>query len=119
MDGLEFESYCCGLFNSLDFVTERTKSSGDQGADLIYYDGLEKVVVQLKRYDGNVGNKAVQEVFSAKGYYKSCRGIVLTNSFFTKSAYELAININIELWDRVKLSELIIKSLRKNKCNSQ
>ena len=59
-----------------------------------------KTVVQAKRYNSSVGNKAVQEVIGAMGYYKATRGMVITNSFFTSNAITLANANGIELWNR-------------------
>lgn len=62
-----------------------------------------KSVIQAKRYESTVGNKAVQEVISAKTYYKTDRGIVVTNNLFTASAKKLAQAGQIELVNRERL----------------
>jgi len=67
----------------------------------------EKVVVQAKRYSKKVNNKAIQEIVAAIKHYGAERGIVITNSEFTRSAIELANSNNIELTDRFKLEKLI------------
>ena len=48
-------------------------------------------------YGQPVGNKAVQEVFSAKGYYECDLAAVVTNSSFTKSAMQLASSLDVHL----------------------
>ena len=50
--------------------------------------------------DRKVTNSAVQEVVASLAYYTRNKGIVVTNSFFTQSAKELAKVNNVELWDR-------------------
>lgn len=65
----------------------------------------EKTIVQAKCYQGNVTNKAVQEVVAAITHYKASKGMVVTNSSFTQSAIELALSNNVELVDRHKLSD--------------
>ena len=40
-------------------------------------------------------------------YYNADSAIVITNSYFTKSAIKLAKVNNVELWDRDKLINLI------------
>ena len=62
----------------------------------------EELVIQAKRYsiDRKVTNSAVQEVVASLAYYTRNKGIVVTNSFFTQSAKELAKVNNVELWDR-------------------
>jgi len=107
MDGINFENFLGKLFHAMGYQQEVTKASGDQGADLILEKFGEKTVVQAKRYSGNVSNKAVQEVLAAKEFYKCHKSIVITNSYFTKSAKELACSSSVELWDR----DILIKTL--------
>ena len=59
----------------------------------------ERVVVQAKKQKKTVGNKAVQEVHAARGYYQANRAIVITTSRFSKPAIELADRLGVELWD--------------------
>ena len=78
------------MFALLDWETLVTPKSGDQGADLIIEKYGLKFVVQCKFYNNPVGNKAVQEVIAAKGFYDAWGAIVVTNSDYTKSARQLA-----------------------------
>lgn len=107
MSGLDFEKYLKNLFVKLKYSTELTPASGDQGADLIIYKHNKKIVVQAKCYSSFVTNKAIQEVVAAIKYYHADYAMVVTNSYFTKSAIELAEVNNVELWDRNKLLEVI------------
>lgn len=105
-NGQEFEIYLKKLYTRLGYNVELTKTTGDQGADLILYkDGL-KIVVQAKFYSSPVGNKAIQEVVGAIKFYDADFGIVVTNNLFTKSAIELAEVNGIELIDEFKLNQL-------------
>lgn len=108
MDGFEFEKYMKGMYEFLGYSVKHTPLSGDQGADLILKskDG-ENIAVQVKRYKGNVPNKAVQEVVASMKLYKCTKGIVVTNSYFTSSAFQLAKANDIELINRKKLSDMI------------
>ena len=90
MRGIEFEEVCAEIFRRNGFKVATTKSSGDQGADLVLEGRKERAVVQTKRYKGKVGNWAVQEVLAAKGFYAAQRALVLTNSSYSNSARELA-----------------------------
>lgn len=114
LNGYEFEDYLKNLFKLLDYTVIRTSLSGDQGADLIVSKDNEKTVVQAKKYNEKVSNKAVQEIAAAKNHYKASKAIVVTNSTFTKSAIDLAISNNVELWDGEKLND-IIKNLKNKK----
>ena len=112
LDGHQFEAYLKKLFEALNYTVIRTKLSGDQGADLVLSIDNEKTVVQVKKYNGDVSNKAIQEVVAAKNYYKADKALVVTNSFFTKGAIDLALANKVELWDGKKLA-LIIDDLNK------
>jgi HJR/Mrr/RecB family endonuclease len=111
MNGFEFENVLAKLFTKMGYSVEQTKLSGDQGADLIIKRINKKTVVQAKRYSGNVSNKAVQEIVASIKHYKADEGMVVTNSFFTKSAIKLADTNDVSLINRNKLSELIDKYL--------
>lgn len=108
-NGIQFEQYLKYLFEKLGYVVETTKTTGDQGADLILNKNNIKTVVQAKFYSNPVGNKAVQEVVSAIKFYKADNGMVVTNNYYTKSAKELAEANEIELWDKDILDEIIMK----------
>jgi restriction system protein len=96
-DPIEFEKSIEYLFNSFGWNARQTKSTGDQGADVIAKKGDFISIIQCKLYSQPVGNKAVQEVFSAKKYYNGNDGVVITNSSYTKSAKMLASSTNIKL----------------------
>ena len=107
LNGYEFEFYLKDLFEAKGYKVIPTSLASDQGADLIVVKDNVRTAIQAKRYSKPVGNKAVQEVMSAKGYYRCHEGIVITNNVFTRSAMELASRLEIELWDRKKLKEFV------------
>lgn len=107
--GYEFENFLTKLFSKMGYQVEQTRLSGDQGADLIVVKFGKETVIQAKRCAGKVGNRAIQEVTAAIGFYKARSGMVVTNSYFTPAAFELAEANNIELIDRDSLEELIRK----------
>jgi len=107
LNGYEFEEYLKNLFELIGYTAIQTSLSGDQGADLILSKDDEKIVVQAKKYDGKVSNKAVQEIAAAKNYYDSDKAMVVTNSSFTTSAIELAFRNDVELWDGRKLKGIV------------
>ena len=101
MNGYDFEHKCAELLRRKGYhnVTV-TKSSGDQGVDIIAYKGLNKYAIQCKYYSSPVGNKAIQEVYSGGDFYDCDKYIVMTNNTFTKSAKDLARKLNVELWEK-------------------
>jgi len=112
MNGEEFETFLESLFDNLGYRVFRTQLSGDFGADLVLENTNEKVVVQAKRYSKNVGVSAVQEVVTAKKYYECNKAFVVTNSFYTRPAKDLAKVNKVRLYDRDWLEDAISKTKR-------
>lgn len=108
MDGRTFEKYLEALFNKLGYRVERTQYVGDYGADLITQKDGVRTVIQAKRYKQKVGIKSVQEAVAAKGKYNCTNAMVVTNSFFTKAAIELAEANKVELWNRDRLVKALL-----------
>ena len=107
LNGYEFEDFLSELFKSFGFDVEPTSYSGDYGADIIVKNAYEKMAIQAKNYSGKVGVEAIQQALSGKEYYKCDRAIVITNSYFTKQAIDLATVSKVELIDRNKLIEIL------------
>lgn len=77
-----------------------TSKSGDFGADaLAVAPDNTKICVQCKMYSSPVGISAIQEVHSAKSYYKCDRAaVVVTSSGFTKQAIQLSERVDVYLF---------------------
>lgn len=111
MDGTDFEAFCAELLKQNGYERVRQiGGSGDQGLDVLMEKDNIVYGIQIKRYESNVGNGAVQEAYSGKKYYNCNVGVVMTNSHFTKSAKKLAKTNSVVLWDREKVIEFIRKS---------
>jgi len=111
MNGEQFEYFLGNLFYKLGYKVNVTGITGDFGADLIIQarDG-QKIAIQAKRYSTKVGIRAIQEISTAKSYYKVNATAVVTNNFYTDPAKKLAKTNNVILIDRNKLINLIEKS---------
>ena len=106
MSGPEFERFMADLLRQKGYEVEQTPLSGDQGVDLILPDlDGKRVVIQLKRWTGPVGNKAIQATFAGMAHYQADEGWVITTSTFTKSARELARSTSVRLIDRDELAD--------------
>jgi hypothetical protein len=103
LSGVEFEAHIARLLRSAGYDVQGTPVTGDQGADLIAKKDGRTIIIQAKRYQGTVGNKAVQEVISAVAFYGGNEGWVVTNSTFTSSAIDLAQKAKIKLIDGTAL----------------
>lgn len=114
MSGEEFESFLENLFIKMGYLVTHTGSSSkfqsDFGADLIIEKDSIKTAVQAKRWKGNVTEKSVQEVVTAKAVYGCANAMVVTNSYFSKHALNLADANKVVLWDRNKLTSEILRT---------
>lgn len=101
LDGHEFETFCRDLLSSNGFKkVEVTRGSGDQGIDVLAYNGNKKVGFQCKNYSSKVSNTAVQEAYAGQSFYGLDEVYVLTNNYFTDSAKQLALSTGVILLDR-------------------
>lgn len=140
-NGRDFEDYVATLYRSGGFnaktTTElknegnlpdsvmRTAGNGEQGVDVIVFfetnqeiDGeiFSGLLIQCKHYKNTVGNKAIQEIYTAvpmysKHYNRKFKPIVYTNNFFTKPAKNLAESSGVGLIDRDVLP-LVLNEIR-------
>ena len=106
IEPLEFEHWCAQQLIKFGWDAKATAGSGDQGADVIATKGDRKLVLQCKLYSSPVGNKAVQEVYSAKQFYHCTEAAVVTNNAFTPSAQKLANSASVKLLLHTELSNL-------------
>lgn len=106
LDGIEFENACAGLLLDHGFSNiELTKATGDFGVDILAERGGLLYGIQCKRYSSKLGSKPVQEIGTGVQYYGCDVGAVMTNSYLTAHAAELAEAADIEIWDRDTLTE--------------
>ena len=118
MDGYEFEGFIAELLRKIGFVVEETPLSGDSGVDLIAYSEEPlykgKYLIQCKRWEGNVGEPAVRDLYGVVLSNNANKGIIITNSFFTSQAIKFADGKNVELIDGNVLNDLINKHFHNN-----
>lgn len=89
-DPYEYEHLIARKLCELGWDAYPTSGSGDQGADVVAEKLGVRFVIQCKLYSQPVGNKAVQEVSSARDFYDAAGAVVVTNNDYTKSARQLA-----------------------------
>ena len=107
MDGHEFEQYCASLLLENGFSSvEVTVGSGDHGVDILAEKDSITYAIQCKRQSNNVGNSAIQEIYSGKEIYRTHIGAVMTNQYFTPAAKEAAERKGIILWNREHIERL-------------
>ena len=108
LNGFEFEKFCVNLLKINGYENiQNTQESVDYGIDIIAEKDKIIYTIQCKRYEGKVGNDAIQEAMTGKEYYDGHIAIVLTNSTFTSNAKRLAESAGVILWDREILQNMI------------
>lgn len=106
MDGLEYEEYTAMKIKDKGWHVKLMPYTGDQGADIIATKGTAALAVQCKKLiNGSVGNRAVQEIFTAMHFYKCEHSCVVTNRTFTASARKAADRVGVILLHHEELSE--------------
>jgi restriction system protein len=109
MPGPEFERYLGTMFRRLGYRVDLVGSArGDFGCDLLLRKDGRRIVVQAKRWQKNVGVKAVQEAVAAKAMYDCTDAAVATNSYFTEQARKLARANKVRLYDREELIRTLL-----------
>lgn len=108
LSGDGFEQHLENIFRVHGYGVSRIGQSGDQGTDLIVQrPGGPRIAVQAKCYSGSVGNDAVQQVYAGMAFHGCHACVLVTNSYATRSATELAVRVNCRIVDGQALPELI------------
>jgi len=104
MTGLEFEKYVAKYLRDQGYKTKLTEKY-DLGIDIVAVKDGIRYGVQVKRHKGVVGANAVRQAVTALNLYDCDRAIVITNSYFSKTAIRLALSNDCILLDRDFLIE--------------
>ncbi len=90
MRGDAWEEFLFDVFSALGATVRHTGRTGDHGVDLIVEIESRRYAVQAKGYRDSVGNSAVQEAVAGMAMYHCNCCAVITNSYLTNGAIELA-----------------------------
>ena len=110
--GVDYELFCKSILEESGWSVQLTSATSDQGADLIAELTGFRMAFQCKFYSSAVGNKAVQEAYAAKAYYKADCSCVVSNASFTSAAQRLAHSCGVLLLHHEDL-RTIAKKLQK------
>jgi HJR/Mrr/RecB family endonuclease len=110
-----FEDLIAQLFHKLDYSVELPSFAKDGGVDIVASKEITRglkphnVVIECKRFSkGNlIGSSFIRSLLGVMFMRKVDRGILVTNSYFTREAIKIAQSQPLELIDRDKLYELI------------
>ncbi|MFK7805370.1 MAG: restriction endonuclease [Anaerolineae bacterium] len=99
LDPVDFEHYCGWLYEKEGYSVEETLASGDEGVDLLLTKRGKKVVVQCKRYAGNVGQPVVRDLYGAMFHVAATEAHLCTTGRISRQAESWAAGKPIELID--------------------
>ncbi|MEZ5964693.1 MAG: restriction endonuclease [Planctomycetota bacterium] len=116
MSGPAFEDWVAHNLRRSGFVCENLPRTRDFGIDLVASRSGLRIGVQAKRYDGPVGNAAVQQAIAGAGHHGCGVAAVVTQSRFTAAARAQADSADprVVLVDRAGLTDLgrILRAVR-------
>jgi hypothetical protein len=111
MSGHEFESFVEELIKRMGFSVDERKLTADGGVDILahshepLFEG--KYIIQCKRYNQKVPEAPVRDLYGVVHSRNANKGILITNSDFTRAARDFAEGKQIELIDGAKLKGLL------------
>ncbi len=105
LDGIAFEKFVAEILSSRGYKTEVAQASNDYGIDVIALKDNIRFGVQVKRYTGSVSRTAVSDAVAGSRHWQCHASMVVTNSYFTNGAKELAESTGCVLIDRAVLAQ--------------
>lgn len=110
LNSRKFEILLADILEVFGFEIELTKHTRDGGIDLIAIKhndilGVQKYLLEAKRWRNKVGVQPVRSLVFLHGYHKASKSILVTTSEFTKGAWELQneFKYTLDLKDRKAL----------------
>ena len=97
LKGYELELKISETYRLLGYEVKITKFSGDFGIDIIAESNSEKIGIQCKNLESNVGVDAIMQAYSGGKFYDCTRYCVITNLGYTEPARELANKLGVEV----------------------
>ena len=104
MDGPAFEHFVARLLQERGFHARVTGAPGDLGVDILAEKQGLRYAIQVKRQAGLVSRRSVSDAVAGKIHYGCNVAMVITNSFFSPGAIELARSTGCELVNREMLA---------------
>ena len=99
LDPIEFELFCGYLYRRSGYRVSTTAAAGDEGVDLFLRRGVQRVVVQCKRYQGTVGQPTVRDLYGTMQHNGANAAVLVTTGRFSRAAEQWAADKAIQLVD--------------------
>ena len=97
----DFEHVIADLFRARGYEIEGEVGVGtDRGVDVLAVSGGKRTVIQVKKYQGNVGGPDINKTLGAMAAAEADNCLVISTGSFTEQALSIASRApGIELWD--------------------
>ncbi|MCW4012510.1 MAG: restriction endonuclease [Candidatus Bathyarchaeota archaeon] len=125
LSGAEFENLIEELVQKMGFITKTRTRGADGGIDIHAVNNQPILqgdyIIQCKRYSNPVGVAIVRDLYGVVHSRNANKGIIITNSYFTKPALDFVKDKQLELINGDKLVQLLAQSnlLPKEENNNQ
>lgn len=116
LEPIEFEWLVQELYKEMGYQTSLTKISRDMGVDVIAerhsIGEKEKLIIQCKRVNKNVGQPVVRDLYGTISKLNATKGVIVSSSDYTKPAREFIEDLHyIELIGHKELTNLLNRYL--------
>ena len=109
----EFEEWTQSLFVALGYDNViLTPTSGDKGIDIRAEKAGKRIAVQCKKYKGVIGTPILQGFLGAMQTEGFDKGFIITTGTFSVGAEKMVESTPVELYDKIRLRELIEEALK-------
>lgn len=107
LNGIEFDNQVAKLLAAKGFNQVRlVLNSIDQGTDILAEKSDIPYYFRCQDSLELVGTQVIRDIITGNKDHEALKLVVVTNNFFTAEAKELAMEVNVMLWNLDSLSEL-------------
>lgn len=99
LEPAEFEQFTAWLYTQEGYDSAVMGMTGDQGVDVMLQKDGRKIIVQCKRYEGNVGQPTVRDLYGAMFHFQAQEAHLVTSGTISRQAEEWAVGKPIKLVD--------------------
>ena len=106
----QFQELIWVVYRQLGYSVYETSFMHDGGADGILERNNQKLVLQCKRYRGNVGQPVVRDLFGTYMHLNANGAVLVTSGRVSAAARHFAKNKHIEIIDGDALLKMLVKA---------
>jgi restriction system protein len=95
LNPIEFEYFVRDFFALQGYTTWTTKTTNDNGADVIAEKNNERIAIQVKHSSKSINGNGVYQAERGRHNYRAEKAILITNNEFTNQAKLDAIRLDV------------------------